>query len=153
PFDRYLAAIRAADPADYPAVAPAEVERMRDYLLRYYDGVRPVGTHLDPSGATVDCVPFEQFPTVRAARAAGIDVAQTAPRPTGSAPGPATAAGPHSTPAAIWPHSPCPAGHIPVARLTLDDLVRHGSLDRFLAPPGKGPVPTPESAGPGPRPG
>ncbi|HYH66056.1 MAG TPA: hypothetical protein VD866_15285 [Urbifossiella sp.] len=132
-FDEYLAAVRAASAADHPAVAPAEFERMRDYLLRLYDGVRPVGTHRDPSGAVVDCVPFDQYPTVRAARAAGHEVARTAPRPSGFATpdcGPPTAA-------TALPPPPCPPGNVPMARLTLDELARHGTLDRFFAPPAK----------------
>jgi len=132
-FDRFLAAVRAAAAADHPSVAPAEFERMRDYLLGLYAGVRPVGTYRDPGGAVVDCVPFDQFPTVRAAREAGHEVARAAPRPRGFA---TASAGPH--PAAVeLPASPCPAGSVPMARLTLDDLARYGTLDRFLAPPPK----------------
>ncbi len=147
PFDRFLAAVRAADPTDHPTVAPAEFEAMRAYLLRLYESVHPVGTHLDPSGNVVDCIPFDQFPTVRAARDAGVEVARSAPRPAGFAPDPAS--GPRPAPIPSRPRSPCPAGAVPFVRVTLDSLVPFGSLDRYLnRAPVKGPPPEPESAGP-----
>lgn len=138
PFDRFLATVRAADPADYPAVAPAEFERMRAHILRLYDGVHPVGTRRDPTGVVVDDVPFDEYPTVRASRAAGYEVARSAPRPSGSAEAPSPPpTGPRPTAATVPPSTGPGGGTVPMARLTLDELARHGTLDQFFAPPAK----------------
>src|SRR5262245_29180170 len=93
PFETFLAETAAARPEQYnealaagarqagvePETARAEFERMKDHILAYYQGVRPVRSFAGPGGETVDCIPFEQQPAARAEVAAGRRLAQTAP--------------------------------------------------------------------------
>ena len=130
PFDRFIAAVAEARPEQYAddleagaraagvtlETARAEFERMKKYLLSHYEGVHPVGSFLDSNGQTIDCVPFEQQPTVRAAIKRGIKVPRPAPRPL-----PASA-----------PKPVCPEGTVPMLRITLQQLARHGTLDHFF---------------------
>ena len=159
PFDQFLARTAAARPEDFAddmrtaaascglssEGAVAEFERMKAHILRYYEGVRPVCSCLDAAGQVVDCVPFEQQPAVRAAAAAGHPqpVPPRSPRPTSTAP--AVALGPDAAPplATRAPdtnecHALCPDGTVPLLRLTLERLVRLGTLDNFFrkVPPG-----------------
>jgi hypothetical protein len=159
PFDQFLARTAAASPDDYaddlrttakrcrisPEGAVAEFERMKAHLLRYYEGVRPVYSCLDAAGQVVDCVPFEQQPSVRAAAAAGYPqtLPPKRPRPTSTAPAvasPPDAALPAATPASepTECRALCPDGTVPLLRLTLERLLRHGTLDNFFrkVPPG-----------------
>lgn len=143
PFDQFLARTAAACPEDYPALLPpgasgaavpaevaAEFGRMKDYLRRYYEGVQPVRTFLDAAGHPVDCVPFSQLPTVRAAVAAGLKVPTPHPHP----------------PAAGHRQPPCPGDSVPLPRITLEHLTRYRTLDDFFR---KGPPPAPRPEGPG----
>ncbi|MCI0463995.1 MAG: hypothetical protein L0Z62_44240 [Gemmataceae bacterium] len=149
PFEEFLARTASARPEDYPredsaeaeasgpepAVSAAEFERMKRYILDYYEGVRPVHSFLSPSGQVIDCVPFEQQPSVRAARAAGYSVTQHHRPPT---PPPHTQR--QGTPTPAPPEaartSPCPQGSVPMVRLTLERLVGLGNLDNLFRQPG-----------------
>ena len=110
---RASGASAGANPAD-------EFERMRAYILRTYEGVHPVGSFRDPEGRPVDCVLFDQQPSVRAARAAGepVPVSPAPERPREGRPG--------ARPA------PCPFGSVPMVRITLERLVPHGTLENYL---------------------
>jgi hypothetical protein len=146
PFDQFLAAIIVAKPEDFadalgfgaafagvtPEIAHSEFDRMKAYLLSHYEGVHPVGSYLDEMGQTVDCVPFEQQPTVRAAVKRGILVARTGPSPPQLSDQPDDPPnGPH--PKSITPPKRhCPEGTVPLVRITLDRLVRLGTLDNFF---------------------
>jgi hypothetical protein len=148
PFEVFLTETARARPEQYaealaagsrhsrvtPEVSRAEFERMKAYLLSYYQGVQPVGSFVNPSGQTIDCVPFEQQPSVRAAIAAGHQVAGTVPSP--SLPGGKAASGRGG----IARPPLCPEGAVPLVRLTLDQLVRFGTLENFFhkLPPGPG---------------
>lgn len=143
PFDVFLAETAAARPEQYeaalaegarlaaitPEEARAEFERMKAYILSYYRGVRPVGSFLDRAGQTFDCVPFDQQPTVRAARAAGHPVARHGHAPAALPP----EASHRRQPLSAAPPAPrCPEGTVPLPRLTLDRLARLGTLDNFF---------------------
>jgi hypothetical protein len=111
PFEVFIRKTAAARPEDYPDVAPAELERMKKYLLQtLYKNVHPVRT-TQVGGRTVDWIPYDQQPAVRTALEAGRSV----PRPPGNEP-------------------------VPMARITLDDLARAGSLEKYhhkTAPPAR----------------
>jgi hypothetical protein len=101
-------------------------------------------------GQAVDCVPSHKQPGARRGLQTGCDRQVTPPVPAapritrrGINPGSpsvqsasSTARGPGSGPgdkAAKEHQLPvCPEGTIPLRRITLEDLVRNGSLDRYL---------------------
>ena len=142
PFDAFLARTAAAKPEDFatelqlaadqhglsPDAAAAEFKRMRDHVVRYYEGVHPVRSFLTAAGEAVDCVPFEQQPAAQAAQAAGYSVASFTPQPSAHA---GVAVRP-SDPTPIPHESMCPEGSVPLLRLTLERLVSFGSLDNFF---------------------
>jgi hypothetical protein len=158
PFDEFLAETAAARPEDYAGalaegarqagvaaeVARAEFERMKAYILAHYEGVEPVGSYLDANGQTVDCVPFDQQPTVREARRRGIAVARWAPEPPGLPDRPSH--GPHPASVAA-PEPRCPEGAVPTLRVTLDRLARLGTLDNYFHKPGLPPVRSADGGG------
>lgn len=135
----------------------AEVEHMKNYILSYYREVTPVCSFLHAGGQVIDCVPFDQLPTVRAAREAGCDTQAPAPEPvpvSGASPpsDPSAPSGPRSgiasppdspTPPISTPDTSvgeparpqpqqCPPGTVPLPRVTLERLISMGRLDRFF---------------------
>jgi hypothetical protein len=130
PFKAFLARTAAARHEQYPEVTATELERMKAYIRDYYEGVRPTSSYADAGGHAVDCVPFEQQPTARAAIAAGHKL-PTAP-PLLSLPG-----GTHRV-EHEKAHGPCAPGSIALPRITLEQLVRAGTLENFFR---KGPAP------------
>jgi hypothetical protein len=154
PFAEFLARTRAARPEEYaeairagaafsgrePEAVAAEFERMKQYILTYYEGVQPVGGFLSPSGQAIDCVPFDQQPTVRAARAAGYKVTppHSPPNPPEQPPPAAARRQGHTGAAAAGQEAGpsgthrCPEGTIPLLRITLDRLLRLGGLENFF---------------------
>lgn len=146
-FEVFLAETAAARPEQYAEAladgarragvaletARAEFERMKAHVLSFYEGVRPVNSYVNASGQTIDCVPFEQQPSVRAARAAGHQITRPVSPP---APSPLEGEGHRGGTTARRPV--CPEGAVPMVRLTLDQLVRCGTLDNFFrkTPPG-----------------
>ncbi len=138
PFDLFLARTTTARPEEYAdalaasgeevTVAEQEFERMKAYILTFYEGVRPVCSYLDASGHPVDCVPVAQQPTARAAVAAG--------HPLPPAP-PAFPGGEEGRPPAVvrqgaFQEVTCPAGTVPVPRVTLERLLGFGTLENFF---------------------
>jgi hypothetical protein len=152
--EQYSEAIRAAAERHglSPERARAEFERMKSYILSYYEGVTPVRSFLNTAGQPVDCVPFEQQRTVRAARAAGYPTEVSPPTPVmiqgislprNAAPLSAPVSGNSLPPGATRSSAPpspssspqppqIPPGTVPLLRITLDRLVPLGTLDRFF---------------------
>lgn len=109
--------------------APAELARMKAYIVRYYEGVRPVASFFDHEGHVVDCIPFDQQPAARSAREAGQELLEMAPPPApvaGAAPDLAPASHPSG---AI---GPCPPGTVPTRRINLEELVASGTLEDYF---------------------
>jgi hypothetical protein len=141
PFDVFLTETAAATPEQYAEAlvagaqhagislkdAEAEFEKMKAHVLSYYEGVHPVGIFEDALGQIIDCVPFEQQPAVRSARAKGLSVAVAAP------PHPSGVAGRMQHEKGTNAPAPlCPKGAVPIVRLTLERLVRYGTLANFF---------------------
>lgn len=140
PFDQFLTRTASATPGPYlealrssPAAAQlddsalaAEFERMKAHILKLYHGVKPVRSFTDPGGRVVDCVPFEMQPSVQAAHKFGFAVRTHNPPP----PNLGTAPSQPAAPVASEP-PPCPPGNVPLRRVTLDDLVRAGTLENY----------------------
>jgi hypothetical protein len=145
PFDVFLARTAAARLEEYaevfhrrgvpPGEAAAEFERMKAYILRYYEGVLPLHSFLDANNTPVDCIPWEQQPTVRAARAAGLELPD--PPAASRTDAPNSGVG-HSRPL-------CPGDAVPLARLTLDRMVQSGGFTDYFR---KQPYPSPQGSGP-----
>jgi hypothetical protein len=152
--DQYIEALRATAKHHglSPEEATAEFERMKSYILSFYEGVTPVCSFLNTAGQPVDCVPFEQQPAVRAARAAGFQTDVSPPTPATiagnslpndvepvSAPVSGNSRPPGATRSAASPsqssspHPPqIPPGTAPLLRITLDRLIPMGRLDSFF---------------------
>jgi hypothetical protein len=126
PFEEFLARTRAARPEQY-GVAPAEFEKMREYILRYYQGVQPVRSFRNEAGQLIDCIPIEQQPSARAATESGHKVVRTPPSPSRLADSTGQAA-----PARREEGGLCSPGSVPLLRLTLERLTPFGELQHFF---------------------
>ena len=143
PLNVFRASIVAARPEDYSdalkdgarfagitsEVARAEFAKMKSHLAKECEGMQPVESYRTASGQVVDCVPFDQQPSVRAAIRAGHTIARTGPPPL-------RITSPHATEMKLQPAQtreyPCPEGTVALLRNTLNDLLRFGTLDNFL---------------------
>lgn len=152
--EQYAAAIHAAAVAHglTEAEVSAEFDRMKAYILSYYQGVHPVRSVRDASQQIVDYVPYDQQPAARAAAAAGNPtwVAPPTPAPVSGSSGNAgesvgdeprsgmtDAPGMDSPASSSLPPSPAstpsqPAGEVPLIRVTLARLLSLGTLDNFF---------------------
>ena len=132
-----------------------EFEKMKKYLIGRYKHIsRSWHTFMDRNGNFVDCVPFNELPTVRAAKKAGIKVVDKAPDPTRDVtPVRAARKGGGTSrflPAPVMPpllrgqrdqfgHPvDCPEGMVPLPRTTLSHMARCWTFDRYFQ---KFPVP------------
>jgi hypothetical protein len=128
PFDDFLARVRVArrDQFSGAACSEPEFERMKAYILHLNQDVHVARSFADSSGRPIDCIPFDELPTVRAARARGHQV-QVNPPPLPRAEGQAAAP---TRPSSL---GPCPEGAVAWPRLTLEDLVSHPTLEDYFA--------------------
>lgn len=165
PFTDFIARTAAARPEQYAAEihaaavahgltdaeVSAEFDRMKAYILSYYQGVQPVRSVRDASQQIVDYVPYDQQPAVRAAAAAGnptwiapptpapiSDASEYAGKSAGNEPcsGMANAPG-TASPVSALPRSPvskasAPTGEVALIRVTLKRLLSLGTLDNFF---------------------
>jgi hypothetical protein len=122
------------DAASVSTLAAREFERMKGYLIQYYEGVSPTVSFQDAAGSTIDCLPFQQQPTAKAAQQMGIvPKSQLPPPPVVTVPtrsAPAPMAG--GMPAQITSTTPAPPGSVPIRRVTLQELTQRGSLDQYF---------------------
>ncbi len=144
-FVSYLDTVRAASIEDYRGKPNTKVESapafedMRAHVLHMYDGAAVVSSFvLDES--YVDCIRIESQPSVRE-----LGIKQIAKPPLGStsgvkvdvkAPGGLRYADSplkHGLKDRFGNAISCPDGTIPMARITLDKLVRYRTLSDFLA--------------------
>jgi len=161
PFGQFVDQTRSARFGDYAAIlrasakrhslqidAEAEFRRMKDYVLDYYHEVHPVRSILGADGHPVDCVPLAEQPGARLAAHAGHTLQMTPPAPAMPDTTRACADAEGSStqgPSPPFPPSPrldsppvrtvepvCPDGTVPLRRITLESLVRCGSLNHYL---------------------
>ncbi len=152
--EQYLTALRGAA-ARYGLSAEKsteEFERMKAFVLSYYEGITPVCSFLNSAGQPVDCVPFDQQPAARSARAAGYKTSVIPPTPAAIsgishpddlaplstptsgvslAPGAAQSI-PSPRPSAGSAPPQIPPGTVPLVRVTLERLIPLGTLERFF---------------------
>ena len=130
----------------------AAVEQMRRHLLSLYEGVN-VNNSFVLGSQTVDCVPVNEQPTVRAL---GIKNIATPPPVAPQRPSAATATRAKVLPLdaqipagqtadAFGNSLTCEAGTVPLRRVTLDEMARFGSLREYFqkGPDGAGHPPIP----------
>ncbi len=130
-------------------VAASEFDAMKAHIARLYSGVTEVHSFEDENGSIFDCIPVNQQPSLKGA----------APAQAPDMPGLEKAAGTASA-AATGDRHPiqlteafgtgkkdrhgnersCPAGHIPMRRVTLEELSRFESMRHFFqkSPVGEG---------------
>jgi hypothetical protein len=125
-FSEFIQNVKHAKAKDFLDRPEAQVrdaaafEQMRNYILKLYDGVHV--RHSYPAGTqTVDCVPENEQPSVRAQ-----GIKQIA-APPDNAPN-----SPNSAKQQDTSVGGCPAGTIPMRRITLIDLSRFRTLEDFL---------------------
>ena len=128
-------------------LAAQEFERMKGFLVQLYEGTSCDHSFLDAAGNAIDCLPFDQQPTVKAARERqgiepkrvnshrlpetratppefGINSMDSGPKPTGMvAPLRQGRVDPYGNKVAT------PAGTVPFRRLSLARLAQVGRLD------------------------
>lgn len=137
PFEEFLARTTAATPDEYAPLMKAaaekwnlspprmaeEFERMKAYIADFYEGVVPVSSFLGAGGQPVDCIPIEQQPSARKA---------TAPIKLSARPPSAHAGQPDQAPASTACAGICPAGTIPIVRVTLERLIPLGTFENYF---------------------
>jgi hypothetical protein len=115
-----------------------EFTAMRTHIMGLYRGVNEVHSFEDRSGAIFDCIPMSQQPALRGAEPAKApDVpnmakaASSQGEPTGERrPIEITFRADQSD--KHGNKMSCPEGHIPMRRLTLDEMTRFESMQRFF---------------------
>ncbi|MDB5343905.1 MAG: hypothetical protein JWP89_2282 [Schlesneria sp.] len=150
PFTDFVNAVQAAQHAEVAALpaaqvsGPDEFEKMREHVLKLYQGVDVPHSFQDESGQVFDCIPIEQQPAARAAEA---PVIATPPELPGSSP--ESAIQPPTTASAAGTDAfgnarICPAGTVPMRRITPEEIARFQTLERFFrkSPVGRGIQPT-----------
>ncbi len=112
----------------------AEFEAMKAHLRSAHEGVEVVASFVDSAGQIFDCIPIEQQLSLKASG-----------EPVATPPSLAAAIGgsdeentePAAQPAEVLDRhgnlARCPAGCIPVRRITIDELARFRSLDEYFS--------------------
>lgn len=147
---QFLAAAAAArfeDVAQLPGAKArdrAAFEEMKKHLASLYEGVTAAHSYRTPAGDYVDCIPLEQQPALRRPemRDAAIQrepsvkpaaprrsEGEKAPRASDVKPAPA---GKDDT----GRETACPAGTIPMRRVTLEEMARFATLQDFFSKSG-----------------
>jgi hypothetical protein len=143
PFPEFLSDTASATLSEYPngqVTDPGVFSQMQQYILStLYGGVSPTGSFVLDSG-TFDCVPVMQQPTVRLlglTALASPPPSEGPPPPNGSGMPPGSDV-PASSPLTLGLVDPygnaisCPAGTIPMRRITLDEMTNFQTLQAFL---------------------
>lgn len=162
PFDQFIQGVASADASELIArpsakvTTTASVEEMRQHILSLYQGVQVAHSYVLDS-QTFDCVPIQQQPSVRI-----LGLSKIAAAPPTSAPAGVAGEGDHSIPAKLsqLPVAKteddfgnslgCEANTIPMSRVTLEQLSRFETLQKFFekGPNGSGHPLEPAQAAP-----
>ena len=137
-------AAAAAPTVSVSTLVAQEFERMKGFVVQLYEGTSSDHSFLDAAGNAIDCLPFDQQPTVKAARKKGIEPKSELPPPPGLDHIPefgvnAMDSGPKPT-GMVAPlrqgrvdlygnKVATPAGTVPFRRLSLAQLAQVGRLD------------------------
>jgi hypothetical protein len=154
PLSEFLHSVDSAEFAPYAALPQAKVrdaaafEEMRTYIQSRYADVEVVHSFTDSAGQVFDCVPEQQHPSLRAAPTAAAPQPPDLPTPEGSQPAPPGArhVEPQLSPDqmdAFGNQRWCPAGTVPLRRITLSELASFETLQQSFQ---KGGLIRPEDA-------
>jgi Neprosin/Neprosin activation peptide len=147
----YLATLESAEHEHFAVRAQSRVSNedafseMKDHVLGLYQGVDPVRSFVDETGAIFDCIPVEQQPALRGSKD-GVPKAPDLPpieSPGASEKTPQGGEAEMRANIAGSPLSPnrkdwhgnimhCPQGTIPMRRITLEDVTRFPTLRAFM---------------------
>jgi len=144
-LERSIQRLRAAETAvSVSTLAAQEFEGMKGFLVQLYHGTSSDHSFLDAAGNAIDCLPFDQQPTVKAARKKGIEPKKELPPPPeldypaefginsmDSGPKPTGLVAPlRQGKVDLYGNKlATPAGTVPFRRLTLAQLAQVGRLD------------------------
>ena len=143
-FGSFQAATQHANYADYASrsrtggVQNAQAfAQMQSYLENLYRGVQTVRS-FEEEGNTFDCVTTMSQPTVRDLHITHLAAPPVASSPPGGLAGDGLGAAASSRPErgltnGVGPGTSCPAGTIPMERVTLDAMTRVPNLHAFLS--------------------
>ena len=146
-FKQFLDHVNNSKHADFLGKATSKVARedafaeMRAHILKLYANTEAPHSFVDENGSIFDCIPIEQQPSLKGARAP-IPKAPDLPRPEAPMAGGQAADDKKDqpVPAQLGPDKKdkhgnvmqCPAGTIPIRRVTLEDMSRFENLRGFL---------------------
>jgi hypothetical protein len=141
-FREFIDSATSATPEDYLAHPTAKVaneeafREMQRHIAQHYEGIEVTHSFADDNGQVFDCVPIEQQPSLRG-------LVGEIPKPPDL---PYEGGGKAGTPGELqvepqlrpdqkdqygnarW----CPTGTIPMRRITLEEMIRFESLDKFF---------------------
>jgi hypothetical protein len=122
-----------------------EFKKMRAYILSLYRGVTVKHSFVTRTGQYVDCVPFDQQPSLRGSLSKLRDAEKVLASPPPKPPAPAKRKDDSALPAGrlvgvglsdeFGNEMECPAGCIPMRRITLELLTTFKTLSDFFAKP------------------
>jgi hypothetical protein len=141
----FVNSIRSAKHAAFSARAQSKVAHegafadMKAHILKLYDKTEAPHSFMDESGAIFDCIPIEQQPSLRGSRGA-VPKAPEAPYHEMASAGPQDEKQDSLIASPLGPEKKdkygnvmhCPAGTIPMRRVTLEDLTRFETLKDFF---------------------
>ncbi len=143
-FKAFIDSLKPAKHRDYSARAASKVahegafEEMKAHILKLYDKTKAPHSFMDESGAIFDCIPIEQQPALKGS-AGAVPKAPDLPQHK-AASGPQARRKDSLIASPMGPDKKdrhgnvmhCPAGTIPMRRVTLEDLTRFPSLNDFF---------------------
>lgn len=153
PFDKFLQSLHQAQSTQFTAHAQAKVagdaefEKMKNHIIKHYEGVRAEHSFKDDNGQIWDCVPIDLQPAL--ARS-GKKAAAAPPALPSVQPNEAHESAPAEAQEVYSNAMKCPPGTVPIRRLTLEEMTRFEKLENFFqkGPLGKGRHPRIEAVHP-----
>jgi len=144
PFNEFYAELQRAELAQYASRPETRVRsdaafaEQKQHLLGLYAGVNAAHSFVDAGGQVFDCIPADQQPALKkhGGKLAAPPAVPTVPK----APGVPAAPTRGADAAALVParrdafgnEMSCPAGTVPIRRVTLEELTRFETLGHFL---------------------
>jgi hypothetical protein len=108
------------------------LDEQQTHLLQLYAGITADHSFVDDAGQIFDCVPFEQQPALRNARAKGPAIVVPPRAPSVFIASPQRPAPHPPTLDAFGNSRGCPPGTVPFRRITLRELTRFETLEHYL---------------------
>jgi len=146
PFKAFMDGVQAAKHADYAATPMAKVAHedafaeMRAHILKLYDNVEVTHSFEDANGSIFDCIPVAHQPSLKGTSG---PIPKAPDLPIHEAPAHAGPKEERKDTLIASPMGPdrmdrhgnvmhCPEGTVPMRRITLENMVRFGTLKDFF---------------------